>query len=297
MLAERGQPRGPALVRPLLDVPRVVVETYARRHGLAWIDDESNDDRHFRRNFLRHEVMPHVEQKFPGAGASLARAAGHFAEAATLLDDLAAIDCDSVTAASGRMALHAFNRLSLARARNLLRYAWRAAGFRAPDTRWIDEALKQLATADSLSEIQLATAEGELHVYRGELYVIPLRAAPPPASLQWLGEDVLPWVDGRVRFVEVIGQGIQRDALLGKPAQLRPRQGGERLQPDPRRPRRTLRNLLQENAVPPWERERLPLLWVDGRLAWIGGIGCDAAFACPAGEAGILPVWERSEGG
>jgi len=293
MLAERGQPCGPALVRPLLDVPRAVVEAYARQYGLAWIDDESNDDRHFRRNFLRHEIMPSLEQKFPGASASLARAAGHFAEAATLLDDLAAIDRESVAAGAGRVALSAFNRLAPARARNLLRYVWGSAGFRAPDTRWIDEALKQLATADALSEIRLATADGELHVYRGELYVVPLLAAPPAAPLQWLGQDALPWAGGRVRFVEVTGQGIRRGALVGKPAQLRSRQGGERLQPDARRPRRSLRNLLQENGVPPWERERLPMLWVDARLVWVGGIGCDAAFACPAGEAGILPVWER----
>jgi tRNA(Ile)-lysidine synthase len=297
MLAERSQAQGPSLVRPLLDVPRVAVEAYARRHGLAWIDDESNDDRHFRRNFLRHDVMPLLEQKFPGASASLARAAAHFAEAATLLDDLAAIDRDLVVAASGRMALRAFNGLSPARARNLLRYAWGAAGFRAPDTRWIDEALKQLATAGSLSEIRLATADGELHVYRGELHIVPLRPAPSAEPLLWSGQDALPWADGRVCFVEVSGQGLRRDALLGKPAQLCSRQGGERLQPDPRRPRRTLRNLLQESAVPPWERARLPLLWVDGRLAWVGGIGCDAAFACPAGEAGVLPVWERSQGG
>ena len=81
--------------------------------------------------------------------------------------------------------------------------------------------------------------------------------------------------------------------LTGADVSLAPRGGGERLQPNVKRPRRTLRNLLQESGVPPWERACLPFLWVDGRLAWVGGLGADAAFTCPDGEAGILPVWEN----
>ena len=293
MLAERPQANGPALVRPLLDVPRSVFESYAVAHELRWVEDESNDDRHFRRNFLRHEILPRIEASFSGAGRSLARAAGHFAEAAVLLDDLAVIDRKQVNTPSGRMALAAFNALPAARARNLLRHVWVEAGFQAPDTRWIDEALKQLATADTLSELCVATSEGELHVYRGELHVVPLRAVPQDEPLAWSGQDVLPWSGGLLRFLPVTGQGIRRSLLVEGDTRLVRRQGGERLQPNAKRPRRSLRNLLQEGAVPPWERMRLPLLWVDERLAWVGGIGCDVAFACPPGESGILLCWEN----
>jgi len=268
-------------VRPLLDIPRNVIEVYAAEHGLHWIDDESNADRRFRRNFLRHEILPHLEATFPGAGKSLARAAGHFAEAAGLLDDLAAIDQNAASAASGRIALAALNALPQRRARNLLRHVWTAEGFQAPDTRWIDEALKQLATADPLSEICVARADGELRTYRGELYLVRLRADPPTAPVPWSGQDVLPWAGG-----------IRRSNMEVGLVDLGARQGGERLQPDARRPRRSLRNLLQEAAVPPWERQRLPMLRINTRLAWVGGIGCDAAFACPPGEEGLLPLWD-----
>jgi tRNA(Ile)-lysidine synthase len=190
-----------------------------------------------------------------------------------------------------------FNRLAPARARNLLRYVWKQAGVRAPDACWIDEALKQLASADALSGIRLSTANGELRVYRGEIYILPPCAAPPTEPLPWTGQAALPWAGGRVCFTESVGQGIQRSALAGKQVQIKARnngEGGERLQPDARRPRRRLRNLLQENAVPPWERECLPLLWIDGHLAWVGKIGCDCASACPPGEEGILISWESS---
>jgi tRNA(Ile)-lysidine synthase len=295
MIAVRDQENGPTLARPFLGLARAILLRYARAQALAWIEDESNDDRHFRRNFLRHAVMPSLQEKFPGASASLARAAEYFADAAVLLDDLAALDQETVSATSGRLVVETFNRLAPARARNLLRYVWKQAGFRAPDACWIDEALKQLASADALSGIRLTTADGELRVYRGEIHILPPCAAPPVEPLPWTGQAVLPWAGGRVRFTESVGQGIRRDALAGKQVQIKARNsgdGGERLQPDARRPRRRLRNLLQENAIPPWERERLPLLWIDGRLAWVGKIGCDCAFACPPGEQGILLEWE-----
>jgi tRNA(Ile)-lysidine synthase len=295
MSAARAQVRGPALARPFLGLSRAVIQCYARMQGLSWIEDESNGDERFRRNFLRRDILPRLEASFPGAGASLARAAGHFTEAAMLLDDLAALDRNAVRAASGRIDARAFNCLGPARARNLLRHAWKQAGFRAPDADWIGEALRQLATAKASPGLRLATADGELRVYRGELHIVPLRAPPPSSPSLWVGQETLPWAGGRVHFAASTGQGIRQSALAGKEALLSVRRGGERLQPDVRRPRRALRKLLQESAMPPWERERLPLLWIDGRLAWAAAIGCDAAFACLPGEAGILPSWEEGD--
>ena len=291
MLAERAQGDGPLLLRPLLDLPRALLDDYAVAQALTWIDDESNDDTHFRRNFLRRELMPRLQQKFPGAQRALARAAAHFAEGAQLLDELAAIDRAALATPSGRISLAAINALAAPRARNLLRFAWLAAGFRAPDTRWIAEALRQLASADALSELRVATADGELHVYRGELHIDGHAPDAAHAVLPWSGEPELPWAGGRVVFVAHTGSGIDRRLLAAGELTLRPRQGGERLRPDARRPRRSLRKLFQDAAIPPWERARLPLLWVGQTLAWVGGVGVDAQFACAPGEPGVLPVW------
>ena len=176
--------------------------------------------------------------------------------------------------------------------RNLLRHEWLGAGFRAPDTRWIDEARHQLASTDALSETCLKTPEGELRVYRGEIYVARHRPDTSDAVVHWRGEDELPWAGGRVRFVVVDGGGIRRTLLESGEVFIRARQGGERLQAHPTRPRRSLRNLLQEASIPAWERNYLPYLWCGDRLAWVAGLGVDVKFACAAGEAGVLPVWE-----
>jgi tRNA(Ile)-lysidine synthase len=293
MLPERPQPGGPRLIRPLLDVPRTAIEAYAAQHALAWIDDESNDDVHYRRNYLRRAVMPRLAERFPGAPQALARAAGHFAETAGLLDELARLDRTAVAPQGGGIALAAFNTLSRPRARNLLRFELVSAGFRAPETRWIDEALRQLASARATAETCVSTPDGELHAYRGQLHLVRCRPPVPAEPLLWRGETELPWADGRISFLPSHGAGLSRRLLVGE-VSLSPRRGGERLQPDARRPRRTLRNLLQESAVPPWERQRLPFIWCAERLAWVGGLGVDTAFACPPDEDGIQIVWSPS---
>lgn len=290
MPAERPLAGGPRLIRPLLEVPATLITRYAEECALQWVEDESNTDSRYRRNHIRHVLLPCITERFPGAIAVLARSGRHFAEAAQLLDDLARIDREAVAGAAGRIDLARFNALSLPRARNLLRTELSSAGLRAPDARWLDEALRQLAMTSPAAETCLSSADGELHVYRGQLHVLRQRPAAPAGAVPWSGEDELPWGVDRVSFQPTVGDGICRRLLGSGPVELRCRQGGERLQPDPRRPLRTLRNLLQEAAVPPWERCRLPLLWCGERLVWVAGIGVDAAFACAPDEPGVMPV-------
>jgi tRNA(Ile)-lysidine synthase len=112
-------------------------------------------------------------------------------------------------------------------------------------------------------------------------------------SRAWNGESrlPLPQLGGELIFRKTRGKGIDARLLKSHPVRVRLRSGGERLQPDPRRPRRTLKNLFQEAGVPPWERERLPLLYCGDHLVWVPGIGVDAGYAGRGRAAGILPEW------
>ncbi|MEF8707790.1 MAG: tRNA lysidine(34) synthetase TilS [Candidatus Accumulibacter propinquus] len=130
MPAERLQAGGPRLIRPLLDLPRSLLAAYAEENSLAWVEDESNADSRYRRNHLRRQVMPRIEERFPGAAQVLARAGRHFAEAALLLEELAKIDRAAAVGVQGRIDLARFKMLSKARAGNLLRSELLAAGFR-----------------------------------------------------------------------------------------------------------------------------------------------------------------------
>lgn len=280
-----GRPRL-RLIRPLLAVSRADIERHGRAAGLSWIDDESNaDDRHAR-NFLRTRVVPLLRQRFVGCEAALARAAFHFAEGEHLLNELAGIDAGTVLR-EGRIVVSRLALLEDARARNLLRFVLRSAGVVPPDSTTLHEIVRQLCCAAADRQLRFSLGNACLHRYRGEAWLIP--PAEPGRDIDWQGESRLRWGGRMLRFDAVTGIGISRDKLGRAAVRITRRRGGERLQPDRQRPRRALKKLLQEHAVPPWERERLPLLWCGPDLVWVPGIGIDCAWQCAAGEPGILP--------
>ena len=114
-------------------------------------------------------------------------------------------------------------------------------------------------------------------------------------GVSWDGEARLPipQLGGELRFRRTRGKGI---AASARPLRVRLRAGGERLQPDSRRPRRTLKNLFQEAGVPAWERERLPLLVLGEDLVWVPGLGVDARYQAAKNAPGVLPEWRKMRG-
>lgn len=133
------------LLRPLLTVARADIETYAREQALEWIDDESNRDTGFSRNFLRREILAPLSQRFPAAEKSLAAASRRFGEAVSLLDDLARADLAEQQ--DFPVAVGTLKRLSEARARNTLRYLLSRRGVNIPSEMRLVEALRQLLDA------------------------------------------------------------------------------------------------------------------------------------------------------
>jgi tRNA(Ile)-lysidine synthase len=105
----------------------------------------------------------------------------------------------------------------------------------------------------------------------------------------------LPELGGTLKLARTTSCGISIARLKNSAVTIRLRQGGERLQPNCRRPRRSLKNLLQEARVAPWLRERLPLIFHGEALVWVPGIGVDCAFQARRGEAALMPVWSPTQ--
>lgn len=154
--------------RPLLDVPRADLTRYAEQAGLTWCDDESNADPRFLRNFLRHQVLPLVEQRRPGASERLAQAANRFAEGQHLLDELARIDL-SGNPACFPLPKALFESLDPARSCNLLRYVLRQAGLQSPDEPSLREFIRQVLTAGPDRHPLLRIGDSTVEVRRGFL--------------------------------------------------------------------------------------------------------------------------------
>jgi tRNA(Ile)-lysidine synthase len=281
------------ILRPLLDVTRSEIVEYAKARKLTWVEDESNQDIYFQRNYLRHEVLPVIARRFPAYRVTLARAAGHLAEAARVLDEIAAADGAGMID-GGTLAVDALRHLPSARARNLLRCFLASHGLGMPAADRLKEALRQALSAKQDARVLVEFGDFALRRHTGRLHLVRSGSAPPAHYEKlWRGEKemALPELGGVLTLVPGSDGGVSRARLRGRAITIRLRRGGERLQPDCRRPRRSLKNLLQEARIPPWQRERLPLIFCGEKLAWAAGIGVDCAFQAAAGEAAIEPAW------
>lgn len=157
------------VLRPLLGISRSEIERYASAEGLTWVTDESNADTSLTRNFLRHEALAAISQRFPSVEASLAQAAGHFAEAAALLDDLASLDWQM--AADGELArMPVLRRMSLPRLKNLLRHRLRCMGWQVPVAARLEEFARQLQSAAPDRHPELVLPDGKMRVAGGRLH-------------------------------------------------------------------------------------------------------------------------------
>lgn len=285
------------LFRPLLNIPRSQIQHYARLHGLSWVTDESNLDISYDRNFLRHRILPLLEQRYPAYRQTLFRSVQHLGDAAHLLDDLAKIDAEN-TMLAGKLSLSALRGLEPARARNLLRYLLAQRMARLPNSTKLDEILRQLNNIQSDNHFRVIVDTLEIRCYRELIEFIPTNSRSDSIiPVVWQGEQrlVIESMKGTLEFTRQNNKGIDLIKLDQQIITIRSRSGGERFQPDNKRPRRSLKKILQEAAFAPWERNTLPLLFCGDQLVWVAGIGIDCNFQAPTGGIGLVITWHPNQ--
>ncbi|WP_028622542.1 tRNA lysidine(34) synthetase TilS [Pseudomonas sp. Ant30-3] len=258
------------LLRPLLEVTRAQLQAYATEHGLSWIEDPSNEDRRFSRNYLRHQVFPALTERWPQAASNMARSAAHLREAQVLLDELARIDLASAHIASEfdwlgvpSLELTPLAMLSAARQRNALSH-WLSPLTSLPDSdHWSGWENLRDATGDARPIWRLS--QGELHRAGGRVWWLSgAWLLHPLASTQWLEPaKALTLPDNGVLTIS--------GSAPNGPLQVRYREGGEVMYL-PGRGHRDLKRLLNESAVPGFVRGRLPLLYQGEQLLAVANL-------------------------
>lgn len=285
------------VLRPLLDVPRAALRDYAETQGLDWVEDSSNLDPAFERNFLRNTILPELRTHWPGLARTLSRTARHCAEAAELLDSNA-LERLKTTRRLMADALGARVLMALAPGeQKLLLRAWlKDNAYRMPSAAVLDRILKECLGASAGRNPVVRWPEGEVRRYREQLYLLPpLPRFSPVAPLPWpeAAERLeLPDGNGELRLEPVPGQGIPLIRWQTATRTVRYRQGGEKIRLPGRTGSHELRKLFQEAGIPPWIRERVPLIYLDDQLAAVGGywLAADAVTETRA-MPGLLPQW------
>lgn len=287
------------LWRPFLNMRRKDLEIYAKEHQLTWIEDPSNEDETYRRNAVRKSILPTLEKFQKGAIENLARSAKHLGEAQGLLNQLADIDLGLIETKEGlsKTNLIRLYKTSQARATNALRRWLSKNGLAYPSEERLTAWWSELTQARLDAKLQWDHDQRVIRLWRGHLSITQDLNAQAKSKGK---EKEKVTNEGEWTFKKVPANskkpGIAKDrfekakqkGLINTMA----REGGEKFKVDLKRPRKSLKNLYQEAAIPPWQRD-VPLLYIGEELVAVAGIGISADWQTTDGPRFTLE-WQAA---
>ncbi|NOX08291.1 MAG: tRNA lysidine(34) synthetase TilS [Gammaproteobacteria bacterium] len=276
-------------LRPLLTNTRDELLDYATVHQLQWIEDPSNSDTRFDRNYLRHTVMPQLRARWPAMPHLLSRSARHMAEANELLENQGVRALENMNIGSRLrikssdpliLSIGELCALSPAQQRNLLRHWIKQQGMPVPSAAILDQLQYSVVQASIDSQPLLQWRGVEVRRYQDDLYIMQVLSPHDVTQvICWDGHSRVELANGTLlQLAELSQQGLDLDKLKGTVLEIRYRQGGERCRVAGAGCSKSLKHLFQEGNVPPWQRSRIPLLYVNNQLALIVGLGVCEGF-------------------
>ncbi len=296
------------LFRPLLPFFRRDLESYASANQINWIEDDSNLDIAFDRNFIRHKLIPTINERWPNSSFKLNRSANIFAESDFLINILAQKDFKIVTEVSERVgwsiSIDKLNGFEIIRQKNILRYWFNLHNLTLPSYAVLDNALNQMIGSKIDAEPIVSWGDLQLRRFNKKLYLLPLNFEDPnysvkkkkgrelleKNSIKWDGSSHLILPDSSSLCVKLKMKGGLRIDVK-KNLEIRFRSGGERCKPQGRSGSNTLKKLFQEYSLEPWLRNNIPLIYIDNRLAAVGDLWVCDEFCAEPDELGIQLEW------
>ena len=296
------------LFRPLLPFFRRDLESYALANQINWIEDDSNLDVAFDRNFIRHKLIPTINERWPNSSFQLNRSANIFAESDFLINILAQKDFAIVTEVSERVgwsiSIDKLNGFETIRKKNILRYWFNLHNLTLPSYAVLDNALDQMIGSKADAEPIVSWGDLQLRRFNKKLYLLPFNFDDPnysfkkkkglelleKYSIKWDGSSQLILPDSSSLCVKrKIKGGLKMD--FKKNLEIRFRSGGERCKPKGRSGSNTLKKLFQEYSLEPWLRNNIPLIYIDNHLAAVGDLWVCDEFCAEPDELGIQLEW------
>jgi tRNA(Ile)-lysidine synthase len=186
------------------------------------------------------------------------------------------------------------NKLSLTRAKNVLSYWLEMKDQLMPSKDLLDELLRQVLHAKKDAELKIELSkEFEIRRYQDEIYIVHRNQnTQKNYEIVWNGESEILLPNGsKLQFKKVKGRGINLKFLKDHKLKISNRKGGEFFKPDSKRPTKKIKQLLQESNLPPWERELLPLIFLDKNLACVPNFGVDVKYQSKSQEDGLEVMW------
>ena len=289
------------LIRPLLNCSKEEILSYAKKNNLVWIEDPSNKDKKFSRNFLRNEVFPLLKSKWPHYSDAFEKLAHHASLTQESIDEIADRDINEILLTDpNQLSVSKLVKLSNARRRNLI-YRWLSIFCpKTVSTKLVDEVIKTFLISKYKTEATVSIGRKgrggstQIRRYEDKLFLLPTfsdLSNQQDISLEWDMKNSLELSTGKLSAVKTIGKGIQTDSTNNK-VKIQFRSGGERCRPAGRMKSQTLKKLFQEYSIPPWLRDRLPLIYVEGEIAAVANIWTCEDFLASKEQYGMIFDWK-----
>ena len=284
------------LWRPLLTVNQDLIKDYLSQKNIVHVDDESNSDDKYDRNFLRNNIFPELQKRFPQAIKTINRSVDLIAEGFRLNQILAEKDFHQyLTGDNNLLKLAAFEEIERERLHNLLRWWLNINDLQMPSQKIISEVVRQVLSKknDALIKIKI-TELVSIRTYQKHLYLVKT-SADENFEITWSGEQFISLPDmSTLYFNKQKGQGFNFKKISSKKLVVRSRLGGEKFKPIYNQPTRTLKSLLQDSKIPPWERAKIPLVMDANKVVAIPGFGVDFDYQVSTNEFGYSLSWDKS---
>lgn len=263
-----------AIIRPFLNIKQSDVLAYAQQNKLQWIEDPSNVETRWNRNYIRHNVLPEIEKRWPSAAKTISRSAANCAEASELLtelahDDLMAIEANSL---SDCLSVPKLLALSAARCRNLIRYFIELKNLAIPSSAVLQRIVDDVCLAKHDSVPMIRYADVEIRRFQEKLYFMPRLPEHDASQIMAFSSTVDLRMNDQITlsWQQTDGLGLNEN-LITSGLTVRFRQGGEQIHLPKHAYNKSLKHLFQEWAIPPWQRDRIPLIFKDERLVAVVG--------------------------
>ncbi len=283
-------------VRPLLTFNQHSIKQYAEEHQMKWVDDPSNTDTSYDRNYLRQEVLPLLMKNWPSMAESISQAASLQQDSLEIIDAMAAIDLSTAAGQQkNSLIISRLRELPVSRQYNVLRYWINNAGYDKPKRNILQEILNSVVPAAEDATPLVFWGDTEVRRYKDILYVLPALSSEDIHHVYaWDGEQPLfvgP-LNLELRLEQAAGKGLQQNAVAHG-LTVRFRQGGEQIRPHGRQHTHSLKKLMQEAGIPPWQRNRIPLLYINNELACVCGYWVAESYSVSDGQQGWNPVCQE----
>lgn len=263
------------LARPLLTISKKDITHYAEQHQLNWVEDPTNTDIRFRRNFLRHEILPKLESLDIGVITSIARSSQHCANSQQLLEEYLRKDLMNCLGATPvTLNLLSLKKFSRFKQEALLRLWLKDQGIVSPSTKKLRVILDQMFMAKEDAMPCVTWGNKQIKRYKAHLHLLPLandngRFLLP---LEWRLASPLVLPSAVFRAKQTEGAGLSLPKTGPQSLQCRFREGGERCRPVGQSHSAPLKKILQRLNIPTWERQTLPLFYYGQNLVAVADL-------------------------